>query len=54
VLACLRSQLTTEEIAESMFVSINTVKSHLRAIYRKFGVDGRRSAVREAAARGLL
>lgn len=54
VLACLRSSLTSDEIAGSLFLSINTVKTHMRAIYRKLGVDGRRSAVRVAVQRGLL
>jgi LuxR family maltose regulon positive regulatory protein len=30
------------------------VKTHMRAIYRKLGVDGRRAAVRTAVQRGLL
>lgn len=54
VLACLRSSLTSDEIAASLFLSINTVKTHMRAIYRKLGVDGRRAAVRVAVQRGLL
>jgi LuxR family maltose regulon positive regulatory protein len=54
VLACLRSSLTSDEIAGSLFLSINTVKTHMRAIYRKLGVDGRRAAVRVAVQRGLL
>ena len=54
VLACMPSQMTAQEIADSMYVSVNTVKTHLRAIYRKLGVDGRRTAVRTAVRRGLL
>lgn len=54
VLACLRSSLTSEEIAGSLFLSVNTVKTHMRAIYRKLGVGGRRDAVRTAVQRGLL
>ncbi|RMI05046.1 LuxR family transcriptional regulator, partial [Cellulomonas triticagri] len=54
VLGCLRSSLTSEEIAASLFVSVNTVKTHMRAIYRKLGADGRRQAVRTAVQRGLL
>ena len=54
VLACLRSSLTSDEIADSLYLSVNTVKTHMRAIYRKLGVDGRRSAVRVAVRRGLL
>lgn len=54
VLVCLRSSLTSDEIADSLFLSINTVKTHMRAIYRKLGADGRRAAVRIAVRRGLL
>ncbi|MFB9953727.1 response regulator transcription factor [Cellulomonas denverensis] len=54
VLVCLRSSLTTEEIAASMFLSINTIKTHIRAIYRKLGVSGRREAVRSGVERGLV
>lgn len=46
VLAHLRTDMTTAEIADALFVSVNTVKTHLRAIYRKLGVSGRREAVR--------
>src|SRR5690606_23581612 len=35
VLAHLRTDMTTAEIADALFVSVNTVKTHLRAIYRK-------------------
>ncbi|MFF1529518.1 LuxR C-terminal-related transcriptional regulator [Cellulomonas sp. NPDC058312] len=54
VLACLRSSLTAEEIAASLYLSVNTVKTHMRAIYRKLGADGRRAAVRVAVQRGML
>jgi len=46
VLAYLRTPLTLAEIGEALFVSVNTVKTHARAIYRKLGVAGRRDAVR--------
>ena len=46
VLGYLRSSLTTAEIAEALFVSVNTVKTHQRAIYRKLGVTSRREAIR--------
>jgi len=35
-------------------VSVNTVKTHLKSIYRKLAVQGRREAVEEARAQGLL
>ncbi|MFF2676956.1 LuxR C-terminal-related transcriptional regulator [Arthrobacter koreensis] len=42
------------EIAGMHFVSVNTVKSQLRGLYRKLGVAGRDEAVNEALRRGLL
>jgi LuxR family maltose regulon positive regulatory protein len=50
----LPSMRTAEEIADSMFVSVNTVKTHLRGIYRKLGVSRRRDAVVVARQRGLI
>ncbi len=47
VLAYLRTPLTLAEIGQALFVSVNTVKTHTRAIYRKLGVAGRREAVRQ-------
>lgn len=46
--------LTTEEIAEAQVVSINTVKTRLRSIYRKLGVNSRRHAVEAARRAGIL
>ncbi|MGW6379329.1 LuxR C-terminal-related transcriptional regulator [Rhodococcus sp. NPDC055112] len=45
---------TAEQIAADLFVSVNTVKTHLRGIYRKLDVRTRRDAITEARARGLL
>ncbi|MER1996097.1 MAG: LuxR C-terminal-related transcriptional regulator [Arthrobacter sp.] len=42
------------DIAGMHFVSVNTVKSQLRGLYRKLGVSGREDALREALRRGLL
>lgn len=52
VLTHLRKGLTTREIAQYRFCSEATVKSHLTAIYRKFGVRSRTGAI--AAMEGLL
>ncbi|MBC7291744.1 MAG: LuxR family transcriptional regulator, partial [Actinotalea sp.] len=54
VLRELPSMLSLQEIADAHSVSVNTVKSHLRAVYRKLGVSGRRGAVEVGRRRGLL
>ncbi|MFF5076568.1 LuxR C-terminal-related transcriptional regulator [Actinoplanes sp. NPDC000266] len=54
VLHFLPTMLTVNEIADSLNISVNTVKVHLRAIYRKLGVGRRREAVLTARERGLL
>jgi LuxR family maltose regulon positive regulatory protein len=54
LLAELPSMRTTEEIADSLFVSVNTIKTHLRGIYRKLGVNHRRDAIAAARQHGLL
>lgn len=46
VLAQLRTTRTMSEIAEALGVSINTIKTHQRSVYRKLGVTSRREAVR--------
>lgn len=54
VLGHLQELLTTEEIAEKMFVSVNTVRTHIRSILRKLGVNRRNAAVRKARELGLV
>ncbi|MBN9183160.1 MAG: helix-turn-helix transcriptional regulator [Microbacterium sp.] len=46
VLAHLRTTMTPAEIAVALDVSLNTLKTHQRAIYRKLGVSTRRAATR--------
>ncbi|MEW2583718.1 LuxR C-terminal-related transcriptional regulator [Streptomyces virginiae] len=46
--------LSTEEIAAELYVSANTVKTHLKSIYRKLGVTRRSDAVHRAQDLGLL
>ena len=54
VLACLRAGMSSQEVADALVVSINTIKTHQRAVYRKLGVEDRRAAVRLAVELGLL
>ncbi|MDO8388978.1 MAG: LuxR C-terminal-related transcriptional regulator [Actinomycetota bacterium] len=54
LLRYLPSQLTQREIANELFVSLNTVKTHSSAIYRKLGVTDRKSAVHVARTLHLL
>ncbi len=54
VLRLLDSDLSTREIAEHLFLSPNTLKTHMRAVYRKLGVSSRLSAVRSARSHGLI
>jgi LuxR family maltose regulon positive regulatory protein len=54
VLRHLQDLLTTEEIAVRMFVSVNTVRTHVRSILRKLGVGRRNAAVRKARLLGLV
>lgn len=53
VLAHLASQRSLGEIAAGLEVSVNTVKTHVRAIYTKLRVNSRRAAVVAARERGL-
>jgi len=48
VLVCLRTTMTADEIAADLGIAYPTVKSHIRAIYRKLGVASRRDAIRAA------
>jgi LuxR family transcriptional regulator, maltose regulon positive regulatory protein len=54
VLSFLPTMMSNQEIANELFVSVNTVKTHLKAIYRKLDVDDRRGAVRRAQELALL
>ena len=54
VLGLLSELLSTEEIAAAMFVSVNTIRTHVRSILRKLAVSRRNEAVRRARALGLI
>lgn len=54
VLRLLPSELSEAQLAQRLFVSRNTVHSHVRAIFRKLSVSSRAEAVDRARALGLL
>ncbi|BBH67294.1 transcriptional regulator [Actinoplanes sp. OR16] len=54
VLQYLPTVLTAGEIAENLGISVNTVKAHMRSIYRKLGAGRRREAVVLSRQLGLL
>lgn len=54
VLACLRDGMSYEEIGSTLFITANTVKTHVRAVYRKLAVTRSNQAVRRAREMGLL
>ena len=48
VLSLLRKSMSVSEIAQELYLSGNTVKTHRRAIYRKLGVSTRQEAIDRA------
>jgi DNA-binding CsgD family transcriptional regulator len=54
VLTHLSGMRSTAEIATEMYLSVNTVKTHLRSIYRKLSAAHRSEAVRRARQLGLI
>ncbi|MGW4703377.1 LuxR C-terminal-related transcriptional regulator [Streptomyces sp. NPDC004285] len=54
VLERLARAMSTEDIAADLYVSVNTVKTHLKSVYRKLSVHRRNEAVRRARELGLL
>ena len=54
VLRLLPGELSQREIGAALFVSLNTVKTHVRGIYRKLNVETRDKAVERARELGLI
>ncbi len=48
VMRFLPSRLTLQEIANELYISMNTLKFHLKIIYRKLGVSSRAEAAEVA------
>ncbi|MFI2437159.1 LuxR C-terminal-related transcriptional regulator [Streptomyces sp. NPDC018693] len=54
VLERVARMMSTEEVAADLYVSVNTVKTHLKSVYRKLAVNRRGDAVRRARDLRLL
>jgi LuxR family maltose regulon positive regulatory protein len=54
VLKLLRTNLTTPEIAEELYISVTTVRTHIKKIYSKLNVHKRSEAVYRAEELGLV
>ncbi|KUF18324.1 hypothetical protein AT728_25175 [Streptomyces silvensis] len=54
VLRRLQDDISLRRIADGLFISHNTVKSHARTLYRKLGAHSRPEALRHGRAAGLI
>lgn len=54
VLRCLARGLTTSQIASQLYISENTVKTHIRHVLEKMEVNNRAEAVAKALQAGLI
>ena len=54
VLRYLQTMMSNADIAAELFVSVNTVKTHVHAVYRKLDASCRSQAVTNATRAGLL
>ena len=54
VLRLLPSTLTPRQIAGELYLSLNTIKTHTRSLYRKLGVNTRHEAIEAARRMNLL
>ena len=54
VLVHVSGMLSVAEVASEMYISVNTVKTHLKNIYRKLAATHRSEAVRRARQLGLI
>lgn len=54
ILRLLNRDISRAEMARELFISVNTLKGHLRSIYRKLGVTNKDAAVIRASREGWL
>jgi LuxR family maltose regulon positive regulatory protein len=54
ILRYLATGLSNREIAAELYISLNTMKTHVRTLYRRLGVSSRSQALAAGRARGLL
>jgi LuxR family maltose regulon positive regulatory protein len=54
ILRLLAAGHTSQEIAQAMIVTVNTVKNHLEKVYGKLAVNNRRAALAQAPVLSLL
>lgn len=54
VLSCLQDGKSYEDIGNALFITPNTVKTHVQSLYRKLGVERASQAVRRGRELGLL
>jgi LuxR family transcriptional regulator, maltose regulon positive regulatory protein len=54
ILRYLATGLSNREIAAELYISLNTMKTHVRSLYRRLGVSSRSQALAAGRARGLL
>jgi len=54
ILLLISEQFTTTQIAEKLFISVNTVESHRKKLFEKFKVENLAGLIREAIKQGYI
>ena len=54
ILSLIANELTSREIADKLFLSINTIENHRKSIFNKLGVKNLAGMIMEAARAGYL
>ena len=53
-LKLIAEDLSNQEIADKLFISLNTVKTHVKNIYLKLEADNRTKAIAKAKELGII